>query len=80
MARFYYYVVNSGTRWEVTFDGQGGDRQYIYQTQQDAISAAVNAAHAYHERGELTGVRVQGANGQWRDERTYGNDPSSPRG
>ena len=81
MARFYYYVVTSGTEWEVKFDGQGA-RTFKYPTQAAAVNAAATAARTTHDNqnGRLTGVRIQGANSQWRDERTYGLDPHPPRG
>ena len=81
MARLYYYVVTSGNEWEVKFDGQG-NATYRYRTQADAVNAAAAAAHATHNQAgrPLTGVRIQGANSQWRDERTYGDDPHPPRG
>lgn len=80
MARFYYYVVQSGLQWEIKFDGQPIGTRYLYDTQAAAIEAAAGAAHAEHKKGNLSGVRIQDHNGQWRDERTYGNDPYPPRG
>jgi len=79
MARFYYYVVVSGQRWEVKFDGQR--ELFLYDTQAAAIEAAAGAARTTNQNaGTPTGVRIQGANGQWRDERSYGDDPFPPRG
>lgn len=79
MARFYYYVVSSGQQWEVTFQGQ--TEKYFYRTQADAIEAAAGAARKMHADGNgNSGVRIQNAQGQWRDERTYGEDPYPPRG
>ncbi len=81
MARTYYYVVNSGNQWEIKFDGQENGTRYVYATQADAINAAAAAANTnFTQNGRPSGVRIQGQNGQWRDERTYGNDPHPPRG
>jgi hypothetical protein len=78
MSRFYYYVVQSGHAWEIKFEGQ--TQPYSYATQAEAISAATEAAKAMWQRGNRSGIRVQGANNQWRDERTYGEDPFPPPG
>lgn len=78
MARFYYSVVTSGPNWEVKFEGQT-DR-FVYATQQAAIDVATDTARRNWEAGIPSGVRIQGADARWRDERTYGNDPFPPRG
>lgn len=81
MARTYYYVVSSGSEWEVKFDGQKPNTRYPYATQDQAIQAArLTATKNWEEHGQLSGVRIQRVGGQWRDEWTYGEDPHPPRG
>jgi hypothetical protein len=79
MARFYYYVVKSGAKWETKYTGQ--TTTYSYDTQAAAMTHAVGAAKSYHEKtGKPSGVRVQGRDNLWQDERSYGNDPFPPPG
>jgi hypothetical protein len=79
MARFYFYVVVSGQQWAVKQEGQS--QGLLYGTQSAAIEAAASAARTMNQNtGRATGVRIQGSNGQWRDERSYGDDPFPPRG
>jgi hypothetical protein len=77
MARAQYFVVIHQGQWKVKFEGQ---HHGPYGTQQEAIRAAVDAAHEAGKRGIDAQVLVQGANNQFRTEWTYGNDPYPPRG
>lgn len=76
MARAHYFVLSNGGSWKVQFEG----KDYPYGTQQEAMSAAVHAARSSGQSGHDAQVLVQGQNGQWRTEWTYGNDPYPPRG
>lgn len=76
MARAQYYVLSAGGRWKIRFDGQ----DYHYDTQAQAMKTAVDAAHQVGEMGRDAQVLVQGRDGQWRAEWTYGHDPYPPRG
>lgn len=78
MARKYWYVVTGKNGWTVREEGMAIN---TFPTQAGAISFAAGAARGYHERtGNRSGVRIQGVGGQWRDERSYGDDPSPPTG
>ena len=79
-ARTYYYVVVAGQSWAVKYDTQPAGTSYVYMTQQAAIDAATTAAKAFAELGYPSGVKIQGADGKFRDERTYLFDPNPPRG
>lgn len=76
MARAEYYILSAGGQWKIRHDG----KDYHYATQQEAIRAAVDAAHSSGKNGHDAQVLVQGANGQWRTEWTYGHDPYPPKG
>jgi hypothetical protein len=77
MARAQYFVVLHGGEWKVKF----GDNHYgPYNTQKEAITAAVNAAHGSGKNGYDAQVLVQGQDNKFRTEWTYGNDPYPPRG
>lgn len=79
MARFYYFVVTSGNGWAV-HTGAGSPRRE-FTTQADAVAYAARTANTDHVlQGRPTGVRIQGRDSQWRDERSYGDDPFPPRG
>ena len=79
MPRFRYFVVKSGTNWEIKFDGQ--TERFLYQTQAQAMQAAKEAARAnWDNHGRPSEVTIQGTDGQWRASDTYGNDPNPPRG
>lgn len=83
MARKYWNVVTSGDNWAVKEDGAGllGQFGQAYRTQSEAITEARRRALDHHNRtGEPTGVRIQGGNSRWREERSYGDDPFPPRG
>jgi hypothetical protein len=77
MARKHYYVSPDGSTWKVTLDGVLQGHHY---TQKSAIRAAVDAAHADGKVGHNAEVRVQGIDGQFRTEWTYGSDPYPPPG
>ena len=76
MARAVYYVLSDGGRWKVRHN----DKDYHYDTQRSAIRAAVDAAHSSGGKGFDAQVLIQGQNGQWRTEWTYGHDPYPPKG
>lgn len=71
MARVRYYVLRDGARWKVRHN----DKDYAYDTQKAAMKAAVDAAHSSGKKGHDAQVLVQGRDGQWQTEWTYGNDP-----
>jgi hypothetical protein len=77
MARAHYYVVLHEGQWKISFDGK---HYGPYNTQADAINAAVDAAHKAGHQGHDAQVLVQGANNQFRTEWTYGDDPYPPPG
>ena len=76
MARVIYYVLSAGGSWKVRHN----DKDYSYDTQKAAMKAAVDAAHASGAKGYDAQVLVQGRDGQWQTEWTYGNDPYPPPG
>jgi len=76
MARAHYYVVLKGNSWAISHDG----KEYPYSTQRAAMAAAIDTAHKAGREGHDAQVLVQGANGQWRTEWTYGHDPYPPPG
>jgi hypothetical protein len=76
MARAHYYVVKNGARWKIRFN----DKDYDYPTQAAAMKAAVDAAHKAGGNGHDAQVLVQGRDGKWQTEWTYGNDPYPPKG
>jgi hypothetical protein len=64
-------------KWKISLDGKHLDP---FNTQAEAIRAAVDAAHSQGRRGHDAQVLVQGQNNQFRTEWTYGNDPYPPGG
>ena len=76
MARAVYYVLSAGNQWKIRHN----DKDFPYATQAAAISAAVDAAHSSGKKGFDAQVLIQGADGQWRTEWTYGHDPYPPPG
>jgi hypothetical protein len=79
MARIYWFVVVAGGDWAVKREGEVASR--TFRLQADAIDHAAGLAKAHHQAyGVPTGVRIQGEDGRWRDERSYGDDPNPPRG
>ena len=76
MARHVYYVLSAGDKWKVRYN----DKDYSYDTQKAAIRASVDAAHKIGAKDQDAQVLIQGENGQWRTEWTYGHDPYPPPG
>ena len=76
MARAQYYVLSAGGGWKIRHEG----KDYPYQSQAEAIRVAVDTAHKAGREGHDAQVLVQGQNGQWRTEWTYGHDPYPPPG
>ncbi|HYI43676.1 MAG TPA: DUF2188 domain-containing protein [Sphingomicrobium sp.] len=76
MSRAIYYVLKDGERWKIRFEG----KDYSYATQTAAKDAARGAARKAHANGRDSQVLVQGSDGQWQTEWTYGNDPSNSPG
>lgn len=74
MSRAQYYVVRHDGQWKIKFNGQ---HYGPYGTQKAAIRSAVDAAH--NAKGNAQ-VLLQGADGLFRAEWTYGNDPYPPPG
>lgn len=78
MARKYWYVVTGDNGWTVREEGVA---VHTFRTQAEAIAFATGAARSYHDRtSRPSGVKIQTAGGQWREERSYGDDPFPPRG
>jgi hypothetical protein len=77
MARVRYYVVLHQSQWKIEHEGK---HYGPYQTQKQAIRAAVDTAHKAGQQGHDAQVLVQGANNQFRTEWTYGHDPYPPPG
>ncbi|MGV2495064.1 DUF2188 domain-containing protein [Pelagerythrobacter aerophilus] len=74
MARAQYFVVLHQGQWKISFN----QKHYgPYDTQRDAIRAAVDAANESKGNSQ---VLVQGENNQFRTEWTYGQDPYPPPG
>jgi hypothetical protein len=76
-SRIQYFVVFHENEWKISLNGK---HYGPYQTQANAIRAAVDAAHIEGGKGNDAQVLVQGQNNQFRTEWTYGNDPYPPRG
>ncbi|MCC2977969.1 DUF2188 domain-containing protein [Sphingomonas sp. PL-96] len=76
MARAIYYVLKSGTGWKV----RHSETDYEYPTQAAAMKAAVDAANSSGKKGHDAQVLVQGHDGKWQTEWTYGHDPYPPKG
>ena len=78
MLRTDYRVVLHEGRWKITLAGKDFGP---YSTQKDAIRSAVDAAHIEGQRSPFGAqVLVQGANGDFRPEWTYGRDAYPPKG
>ena len=77
MARAQYVVVRHEGQWKISFESK---HYGPYQTQTDAIRAAVDAAHDAGSKGHDAQVLVQATNNQFRTEWTYGRDPYPPPG
>ena len=76
MPRVTYYVLSNGGAWKVRLNGNDTH----FRTQADAIAAARDAAKRTYANGQNSQVLIQGANGQWRTEWSYGDDPVSSPG
>lgn len=73
MAREVFYVVVHGDRWAVKHNGVNVS---THNTQAEALEAARARAKALWEiHKKPSQVVVQGKDGKFREERTYGNDP-----
>ena len=77
MARLQYFVVTYKDQWWVNFQG---NRYGPYGTQAEAIEAAKESARKSAEQGYPSQVLVQGRDGKFRVEWTYGDDPYPPKG
>lgn len=78
--RLYYYVLTVGGRWEVRVQGHPNG-SFMFDRKEDALNGArAGAKENWEKNGKPSGVRVQLQNGQWEEERTFGNDPFPPRG
>lgn len=78
MARKIYVVSPDSTFWKVSLDGRV--IRAGFTTQKAASDFAVHAAHADGRNGNDAQVLIQGADGRFRTEWTYGHDPYPPRG
>jgi hypothetical protein len=80
MSRIYYYVVSHPTAgWQLSLEG--GKEATFYKTKEEAVQAGRRIARSRGERNrENTGLRIGLANGQWQEERSYGDDPFPPKG
>ena len=77
MARQIIYVLSHGTKWKVQCDHCKDEP--IKDTQADAIKAAKKHVGEL-PAGTLSEIRVQGKDGKWQTEWTYGKDPFPPPG
>lgn len=73
--RLEYRVVRHLGQWRIEYD-----RQHFgpYASQQEAVRYAIEAAHKAGQRGAAAQVLVQGRNGSFVAEWTYGQDPYPP--
>jgi hypothetical protein len=76
MARTIYYVLKDGDQWKIRLN----DKDFNYSTQAAATKAAVDAAHKNGAKGFDSQVLIQGRDGKWQTEWTYGHDPYPPKG
>jgi len=77
MARVHYYVLHHEHGWRIRL----GDQYHgPYLSKASATEAAVDAAHSSGKEGYDAQVLIQGLNGQWQTEWTYGHDPYPPKG
>jgi hypothetical protein len=65
-------VTRRGEGWAVVRDGAQRANQ-LFEIQREAIAYGRDLA-----RGEQTELRIQGADGRWRDSDSFGNDPAPP--
>lgn len=71
------FVSPDGARWKVQWEG--GSVVSQHDTQAASIRAA-RATVASLAAGTCSQIMVQGADGRWRTEWTYGQDPYPPAG
>lgn len=64
MANAKYYVFKEGDRWKVRYDG----KEYPYDSNSDAMLAAIKAASSAASHGYEAEVLVQGVDLKWRTE------------
>lgn len=64
MATAKYYVFKEIDRWKVRYDG----KEYPYESNVDAVTAAVRAASGAASNGFDAEVLVQGVDLKWRTE------------
>jgi hypothetical protein len=67
-----YFVVPEAGKWKLRLEGVDYSP---YETLEDAIEAAVEAAHAAGKSGFAATVLVQNGSGKWVAVWTYGLDP-----
>jgi hypothetical protein len=77
MARQVIYVLSHGTKWKVKCDQCTKDE--IKETQAEAIKDAKKHVSSL-PAGTLSEIRIQGRDGKWQTEWTYGQDPFPPPG
>ena len=77
MARQVIYVLSHGTKWKTQCDHCRDEE--IKDIQAEAIKAAKKHV-AGLPAGTLSQIRVQGKDGKWITEWTYGEDPFPPPG
>ncbi|ADK99705.1 hypothetical protein Bresu_0391 [Brevundimonas subvibrioides ATCC 15264] len=70
MARGKFYVFRNGSRWKI----RHLEMDYDYRTQAMAMKHAVEAAYRTGETGHAAQVLIQGHDGQWQTDWTYGHD------
>jgi len=70
------YVLSHGAQWKVKCDHCG---EQVTATQAEAIRIAKRHV-SESGSGTLSQILVQGNEGRWRTEWTYGQDPFPPRG
>jgi hypothetical protein len=71
MAAEQYFILQDNNEWKISFNG----RQYgPYDTQQDAIEAAIDAAYAMGDIGIDTEVLVQDGDRKHTTAWSYGQD------
>jgi hypothetical protein len=75
MSRADYFILQDGPQWKVRFNGE----DCTFQTQADAMRAAIDAAHAAGRAGVDAQVLVQGYSGCWWTEWTYRRDIYPPK-
>lgn len=74
MARKQFFVSPDGIAWKVTSEGSTLSR---HSTKAEARRNAIDRAH--NHKGDAQ-VLIQGQNGQFQTEWTYGHDPYPPKG